>query len=56
MKISEFKTHLNNLDSVNFKLPNGTLVPLHFHITEVGRISKHFIDCGGDVHEEKYAK
>jgi Family of unknown function (DUF6428) len=55
MKISEFKTYLNNLDSVNFKLPNGILVPLHFHITEVGRISKHFIDCGGDVHEEKYA-
>jgi Family of unknown function (DUF6428) len=55
MKISEFKAHLNNLNTVDFKLPNGTLVPLHYHITEVGRISKQFIDCGGDVHEEKYA-
>lgn len=55
MRISEFKTHLAELDSVSFKLPNGTSVPSHFHITEVGRLSKHFIDCGGDVHEEKSA-
>jgi len=55
MKISEFKTRLATLNSVGFKLPNGECVPLHFHITEVGRITKHFIDCGGDVHEEKSA-
>jgi Family of unknown function (DUF6428) len=55
MKISEFKAHLATLNSVGFKLPNGECVPLHFHITEVGRITKHFIDCGGDVHEEKSA-
>lgn len=55
MKISEFKAHLANLNSVGFKLPNGQCVPLHFHITEVGVLTKHFIDCGGDVHEEKSA-
>lgn len=55
MKISEFKTHLASLNSIGFKLPNGECVPLHFHITEVGRITKHFIDCGGDIHEEKMA-
>ena len=55
MKISELKAQLHNLDTVNFKLPNGQFVPLHFHITEVGLITKHFIDCGGDVHEEKLA-
>lgn len=55
MKISEFKTHLATLNSVGFKLPNGGCVPLHFHITEVGLLTKHFIDCGGDVHEEKSA-
>ena len=55
MKISEFKAHLVNLHSVGFKLPNGQCVPLHFHITEVGVLTKHFIDCGGDVHEEKSA-
>lgn len=55
MKISEFKAHLATLNSVGFKLPDGQCVPLHFHITEVGRLTKHFIDCGGDVHEEKSA-
>jgi Family of unknown function (DUF6428) len=30
-------------------------VPKHFHITEVGVLTKHFIDCGGDIHEEKSA-
>ncbi len=30
-------------------LPNGELVPPHFHITEVGRVQKDFIDCGGVV-------
>jgi Family of unknown function (DUF6428) len=55
MKISEFKEHLVHLSSVNFKLPNGEFVPNHFHITEVGALTKHFIDCGGDVHEEQTA-
>ncbi len=55
MKISELKAQLANMSSVNFKLPNGTFVPAHFHITEVGALTKHFIDCGGDVHEDKSA-
>lgn len=55
MKISEFKAQLNNLNAVDFKLPNGEFVPKHFHITEVGVLTKHFIDCGGDIHEEKSA-
>ncbi len=33
--------------SLRFVLPSGETVPSHFHITEVGRIDKHFIDCGG---------
>jgi hypothetical protein len=28
-------------------LPDGGLVPAHFHITEVGHVLKRFIDCGG---------
>ena len=28
-------------------LPDGTAVPSHFHVTEVGRVQKDFIDCGG---------
>ncbi len=27
-------------------LPDGTAVPSHFHVTEVGRVQKDFIDCG----------
>ena len=53
MKLSEVKEALRKLDSVIFQMPNGTYVPLHFHITEVGMITKNFIDCGGTVREEK---
>jgi len=30
-----------------FQLPDGGLVPAHFHVTEVGHVLKRFIDCGG---------
>jgi len=52
MKLSEFKKALNTIDEIHFELPNGTLVPSHFHITEVGRVSKHFIDCGEKLRKE----
>lgn len=47
MKLSEIKNILNTVETVNFKLEDGALVPSHFHVTEVGVVSKHFIDCGG---------
>ena len=53
MKISEIKSHLAQLEQIAFELPNGTIVPEHFHVTEVGKISKHFIDCGGTVRNEE---
>lgn len=53
MKLSEFKKELNVLDTLTFIQPNGKVVPLHFHITEAGLTTKHFIDCGGTVREEK---
>ncbi len=52
MTLSEIKNHLKNLDTIAFQLPNGNLVPNHFHVTEVGKVSKHFIDCGGTVRKE----
>lgn len=55
MKLSEIKNYLSTAQAVNFKLENGTHVPEHFHVTEVGVISKHFIDCGGMVRNEKVA-
>ena len=55
MKLSEIKKHLSAADAVNFMLPNGTYVPEHFHVTEIGLVTKHFIDCGGTVRNEKMA-
>lgn len=55
MKLSEVKSILDTVETVNFKLQDGTLVPEHFHITEVGVVSKHFIDCGGVVRKENKA-
>lgn len=52
MKLSDFKQKLSQLDQISFELPNGTKVPAHFHVTEVGNVSKHFIDCGGTIREE----
>lgn len=53
MKLSDVKKQLQNVTGVNFILPNGQTVPQHFHVTEVGQINKHFIDCGGTVRDEK---
>ena len=38
---------------MHLKLPNGKLVPRHFHVTEVGKLNNHFIDCGGTVRQEE---
>ncbi len=52
MRISEIKEQLTNLENVTFMLPNGSFVPEHFHVTEVGLVTKKFIDCGGKVRNE----
>jgi hypothetical protein len=33
--------------SLRFVLPTGEFIPEHFHVTEIGRVEKNFIDCGG---------
>lgn len=53
MKLSEIKKILSTLDNVAFQLADGTYVPEHFHVTEVGQVNKKFIDCGGVVREEQ---
>lgn len=52
MKLSDVKQALAGLPAVNFKLPDGSHVPQHFHVTEVGLVTKHFIDCGGVERKE----
>ena len=55
MKINDVKEKLNKLKSVKFILPDGSSIPKHFHVTEVGIVTKNFIDCGGTVREDKTA-
>jgi len=53
MKLSDVKQILPALENVEFQLEDGTFVPEHFHVTEVGIIQKNFIDCGGTIRNEK---
>ena len=55
MKISEMKQSLAGLDAVTFRLPSGEYLPAHFHVTEVGLVTKHFVDCGGVERRETVA-
>jgi Family of unknown function (DUF6428) len=55
MKLSQFKNQLENLETVDFYLPNGQKVPSHFHITEVGMTTKNFTDCGNTFRIQKTA-
>ncbi len=51
MKLTEFTHQLEtNPDAeLRFALPDGELIEAHAHITEVGRVDKSFIDCGGKI-------
>lgn len=53
MKLSKIKEILPTLENVEFQLETGGFVPEHFHVTEVGQITKNFIDCGGVIRHEK---
>ena len=53
MKLSEIKRHLATAETLNFRLPSGAYVPENFHVTEIGIVSRHFIDCGGTERLEK---
>jgi hypothetical protein len=55
MTIAELKQVLPTLATVNFRLPDGAYLPAHFHVTEVGLVTKHFIDCGGMERHESAA-
>lgn len=53
MKVDELKSLLKEIPQAQprFILPDGELIPAHYHITEVGHVTKRFIDCGGTLHE-----
>lgn len=41
---------------LRFRLPTGGLTPIHLHLTEVARVEKRFIDCGGTVRAQVTAR
>lgn len=53
MTLSEFKNNLQILPELRFQLEDGSPLPSHVHLTEVGLIHKRFVDCGGKEREEK---
>ena len=52
MTLTEFKAALNGQDNLTFRLPDGSKVPAHFHLTEIGKVHKEFIDCGNTFRTE----
>lgn len=53
MKLSEFRNALATLSELRIQQPDGEYVPQHFHITEAGLNTKHYVDCGGTIRNEK---
>lgn len=49
MKVSALKQALSAhaRKTLRFVLPTGTKLPLHAHVTELARLDKRFVDCGG---------
>lgn len=37
----------NPNQTLRWQLPDGLQVPSHYHVTEIGKVSKRFLDCGG---------
>ena len=58
MRISELVPSLLQFpdSTVRFQLPGGDLTPAHAHVTEVARVSKRFLDCGGTLREESLCR
>lgn len=57
MKTSQLQSVLaaNRDHQLVFMLPDGGRVPAHAHVTEVGRVDRHFIDCGGAVRRSSFS-
>lgn len=51
MTIAEFRALLaaHPETRMHWMLPDRSFIPEHYHITEVGRVQKDFIDCGGTI-------
>jgi len=56
MTLSELSFALSQVNEMVFVFPDGRWVPPHFHLTEVGLVTKNFIDCGGTFRSEEYVQ
>ena len=58
MTVAEFRAALLAQPglALRFRLPTGGLTPIHVHLTEVARVEKRFIDCGGTVRTQASAR
>ena len=58
MKLNELKENLLKKPDANirFLLPTGDFVPVHAHVTEVARIDKRFVDCGGTLRNDSFCR
>ena len=54
LSLQQLVEALNKADGriVRFELPTTSLLTPHVHVTEVARIDKKFVDCGGTVRTE----
>ena len=55
MKLCDLETVLAEFPNrfPRFILPNGHQIPTHAHVTEVGRVTRTFLDCGGVTGKEE---
>ncbi|MEP4078134.1 DUF6428 family protein [Haloferula sp.] len=55
MNVSQFLELLRKHPdhTLSFVLPDGSSIPPHYHITEVGHATKTFLDCGGKSHRSE---
>ena len=51
MTVSAFRAALAAAPSLPLTViwPDGEPIEAHFHVTEVGRVQKDFVDCGGTI-------
>lgn len=58
MKLLEFRTLLERHPEaiLRFQRPDGTVLPIHAHVSEVARVEKHYIDCGGVLRADAFCR
>jgi hypothetical protein len=58
MKLAELLATLaaHPAAELRFQLPKGGTIPAHAHVTEVARIDKRFIDCGGTLRTDRLCR